>query len=501
MIRHNYLRIFFLFMLSITYSMNANIKEFRWAADAEGNAPFIFQDPANPNNTIGFEKDIADALAKHLGLKAVHVQNQWDGLIPGLDRHDYDVAINGLEITPDREEKVNFSVPYYITYEQLVVRAKDYSLARLADLNGKAIGALKGSLAERILQEKNLYKVKSYEGEVVAFEDLKNGRLDAVLVDAPIALYYASWNKDLRLIGEPIGEVLYGVVSRISDSVLSNKINIAIQEMINNGELHTILARWNLWNTVIAQKFGDNKVLDIEPVHYNRFMEAQIGEKSFWSKFEKYIDVMPLFAKGALITLGLSIVSMIIAIFVGILIALMRVYGNPLISRCAVLYIEIIRGTPLLVQLFFIFYALPNIGVMLSPFLAGIIGLGLNYSAYEAENYRAGISSVPKGQMEAALALGMNRFQALRHIIMPQAFRIVIPPLTNDFISLLKDSSLVSVITMVELTKVYNQVAATYFDFLGMGIITAFFYLILGLPFVKIAKRAEKMLEREKIKI
>ena len=117
--------------------------------------------------------------------------------------------------------------------------------------------------------------------------------------------------------------------------------------------------------------------------------------------------------------------------------------------------------------------------------------LGLNYAAYEAENYRAGLMAVPKGQMEAAISLGMTKTQALRHIILPQAVRIVIPPITNDFISLLKDSSLVSVIAMVELTKTYNQLAATYYDFFGTGLLVAGIYLLIGLPFVKLAKWAE----------
>lgn len=146
----------------------------------------------------------------------------------------------------------------------------------------------------------------------------------------------------------------------------------------------------------------------------------------------------------------------------------------------------------MLIQLFFIFYGLPNVGIKLSPFMAGVIGLGMNYAAYEAENYRAGLLAVPRGQMEAALALSMTRWQALRHVVVPQAFRVVIPPVTNDFISLLKDSSLVSIITMVDLTKAYGQIAATYYDYFGTGIMVAIIYLLLGLPFVRLSKWAER---------
>ena len=123
--------------------------------------------------------------------------------------------------------------------------------------------------------------------------------------------------------------------------------------------------------------------------------------------------------------------------------------------------------------------------------VAAVVGLALNYSAYEAENYRAGIQSIPKTQMEAAMALGMTQIQALRYVIIPQAVRLVIPPVTNDFIALLKDSSLVSVITMVELTKAYSQLASIHYDYLGIGLLAAAMYFLVGLPFVRLARLAE----------
>jgi polar amino acid transport system substrate-binding protein len=164
-----------------------------------------------------------------------------------------------------------------------------------------------------------------------------------------------------------------------------------------------------------------------------------------------------------------------------------------------VAFIEVIRGTPLLIQLFMIFYGLPTLGIRLSPLWAAMIGLGINYAAYEAENYRAGIQSIPRGQLDAALALGLTRIQTIRKIILPQAVRLVIPPVTNDFIALLKDSSLVSVITMVELTKVYGQLASTYYDYIGIGLITAAIYFLLGLPIARLSRVLEARLAYMKI--
>jgi polar amino acid transport system substrate-binding protein len=168
-------------------------------------------------------------------------------------------------------------------------------------------------------------------------------------------------------------------------------------------------------------------------------------------------------------------------------------------SSLAALYVEAIRGTPLLVQLLFIYYALPQLaGIKLTPVVAAVAGLALNYAAYEAENYRAGILSIPRSQMEAALALGMTRWQALRHVIIPQALRLVIPPVTNDFISLIKDSSIVSVIAMVELTREYQRLAGIDFDYIGLGLLVAVMYFLIGLPFVRLARFAENYFSLDK---
>ena len=468
-----------------------NKRTLRWAADAEGNAPYIIPDPRVPTNQIGFEVDIANAIAEELQQQAVFVQNQWDGLIPGLFRNDYDIAMNGIEITDDRKKEVNFSIPYYVTYEQLVVLRHENEINSLADLVGRKAGALKNSLAERILIAKGGINVLSYEGELSAFEDMKNGRIDAVLVDYPISLYYASWNKEYKLVGQPIGEISYGIAIKKSDTVLLNYINIAIEKITKNGKLREILEQWNLWTYMMEVYTKDHSLSNIPHKKFKQFLESQRSTNDFSILMNRYISFLPSLGNAALVTVGLSIVAMLLAILWGLVVALTRVYAPPFISKLAVWYIEIVRGTPLLIQLFLIFYALPGIGIKLSPFIAAVIGLGLNYAAYEAENYRAGLFSVPRGQMEAAISLGMTRMQAIRHIILPQAVRLVIPPVTNDFISLLKDSSLVSVITMVELTKVYNQIAYTYYDFLGPGIIVAIIYLLLGLPFVRLARWAE----------
>ncbi len=463
-----------------------------WGADADGGAPYEFQDPQDPTKLVGFEVDLAQALGRILGRPMKFVQNQWDGLIPGLERGNYDMVISGLEITSDRARVILFSRPYYVTYEQLTVRAEESAILSLDDCLGRPVGTLKGSLAERILEEREGMQVVSYDGQINAYEDLLNGRVDAVLMDHIIALYNVATLPGIKMTGPPVGRLEYGIGLRREDTGLRDQVNRAISQVIASGELRTILQDWNLWTPMCAEYFGDHSPEIVPPASFERYIESRTRSISLWERAKTYAGYLPLLARGAVVTLELSLLSMLLAVWLGLMLALARLYAPRLLRWLAVGYIEAIRGTPLLIQLFLIFYGLPHIGIRLSPMLAAILGLGLNYSAYEAENYRAGIQSIPRTQMEAALALGMTRMQSLRHVIVPQAMRLVIPPVTNDFIALLKDSSLVSVITMVELTKAYSQLASIHYDYLGIGLLAAAMYFLIGLPFVRLARLAER---------
>jgi polar amino acid transport system substrate-binding protein len=202
--------------------------------------------------------------------------------------------------------------------------------------------------------------------------------------------------------------------------------------------------------------------------------------------------MLPMFAVGAALTLAVSLCAMALAILLGVCLALGRRFGRGPLRWACVAYIEFFRGTPLLVQLTIVYFGLPELGLKLHPFVAGVVALGLNYAAAEAENYRAGLESVPVGQQEASSVLGLSTWQTLRLVIGPQALRISIPPMTNDFIALLKDSSLVSIVTLTELTKTYVNLANSTRDHLGLGLVVAAFYLLIGLPFARLARSAEE---------
>jgi polar amino acid transport system substrate-binding protein len=465
-----------------------------WAGDAEGGAPYQFPDPNDPSKIIGFEVDIAEALAQRMGRTAKFTQNQWDSLVPGLGRNEYDMVIAGLEVTPERLTQINFSTPYYISTLSLTVRLDESRIRKPEDLPGHHVGTLKATLAERYLNEMGGVDVPTYDNQLHPYVDLLLGRLDAVLLDTPITLYYAysprMRNVELTSVKFPIA-----IGIRKADTALLADVNVALEAMKKDGTLKAIYQRWGMYNSSTADYLGDkDPVTNPNPVRYEEYLRAVQTQRTFKERLEQYVSFLPLLLRGAAMTVALSIAAMALAVSLGLLLAVARAFGSRIVVWPVIAFIEIIRGTPLLIQLFIIFYGLPTIGIRLSPFWAAVLGLGVNYSAYEAENYRAGIQSIPKGHHDAALSLGLTRAQTIRKIVLPQAVRLVIPPVTNDFIALLKDSSLVSVITMVELTKVYNELASTYFDYIGLGLLAASIYFIMGLPIARLSRYMEARL-------
>lgn len=456
----------------------------KWGADAEGGAPYVFPDPQQPEHLIGFEVEIADALAKKLGVHAQMVQNQWDALVPALQRGNFDIVLNGLEITDEHRQQIAMSIPYYVYTQQIITRKGNDSLTNLASLKGKAVGTLSGTVAQRLLEQAGGVDVRVYPGQVEPFRDLNNGRIDAVMLDLPIAVYYLTKEPNLKRSGEPFAPGYYGIGIRKEDQSLLLALNKAITELQADGTLEKIYRKWDLWDK------NQYLIADYKP-------KQVAGQKPF-SSWRNWRTYLPLLLKSAVVTIEISVLAMGLAIVLGLALALIRLYGIGPLRWITVAYIEVIRGTPLLIQLYLIYYGLPSFGIFLNAFVAAVLGLGLNYAAYEAENYRAGIQAIPRGQMEAALSLGMGRWLALRTIIIPQAVRIVIPPVTNDFIALFKDSSLVSVITMVELTKQYGLLAMTTYDFIGLGLMTAAIYFALSYPVSLLARHLERKLHHDR---
>src|SRR5262249_14206234 len=231
-------------------------QELVWAADAEGGGPYTFPDPRDPSRIIGFEVDLANALASRMGQRSRFVQNQWDGLVPGLERGEYDVVINGLEITAERAEKINFSIPYFYSTLTLTRRIDDDRVQRAEDLRGLKVGVLKVTFAERYVQSLGNVTIRSYDGQVQPFIDLALGRLDAVVMDTPIALYYAA-GPQVKNIELPEARMTFGIGIRKNDTALLQRINESLRSMQRDGTLRKIYTDWGIYNAATAQAFGD----------------------------------------------------------------------------------------------------------------------------------------------------------------------------------------------------------------------------------------------------
>ncbi len=453
----------------------------RWGGDLQGGEPYVSEDPRQPGRLVGFEVDLAAALARELGVRAEFRQNDWSALVPSLERGTFDVILNGLEVTPARTGRVRFTRPYYIFAERLTARRGDASVhADLDTLQGRRVGTLSNSFAFELLRGRA--EVVSYEGVEEPYIDLARGRTDAVLLDDIISERYGQVHADLAVVGD-LAEGYYSIGVRQDEPDVQTAVDSALARLIASGELEQILRRGGVWNDrqrrLTRWSPADQRAMLGRPEH-----RVTMG----WHH-------VVLFLKGAVITLFLSTLAMALAIPLGILLALARLYGPAPAKAVATAYVELYRGTPVLLQLYVLYYGLAGV-VRLNAVSAAILGLGMNYAAYEAEVYRAGIQAVPRGQTEAALALGMPLPLALRRVVLPQAFRLALPSVTNDFIALLKDSSLVSVITVVELTKQMTITAIDTRSWVLPGILCAAMYFFMSYPLSQVAQRMEARLAR-----
>jgi polar amino acid transport system substrate-binding protein len=312
-----------------------------------------------------------------------------------------------------------------------------------------------------------------YDGQVEPYNDLEINRLDAVLLDVPVAVYWARPKATLRFAGEPIARGTYAIAFSKNSEALATRFDGAIERLAARGDLKRIYEKWGIWN---EDQHGLAAANDVAADSARAWTPARY---------------LPLLLRGALTTIQIACVSMALAILLGLPIAMARLWGPRPAQWLAIAYVEFFRGIPVLLLIFFLYYGLPTVGVKLNAMSAAILGFGLNYAAYEAEIYRSGIASIPVGQWEAAASLGMGRRLTFRRIILPQTIRVVLPPMTNDFVALFKDTSLVSVIAVVELTKQYQILAKSSLKYAEIGLVTAALYLLISVPLGVLSRHLE----------
>ena len=492
-----------------------------WGADQEGGGPFVYPNPDDPTQLIGFEVELAELIAEHLGVKAEFSQGQWDKLPDLLDRGDIDLVLNGYEWTADRAKRYGVSVPYYIYELQLLGRTVDDSLTSWDDLlkpiNGRKrkVSVLGGSAAQDYVERLGggNIDIALFEGATDAMEatELRLSGIDANVQDLPIWLFYAKGFPQLRPIGAPVGRGYYVAMTRKTDQDLLRVVNEILLKALQDGRLHRIFAKYGIWNETQMMRGLETDesggfIGSSSPSADGSDADASTASYQPSGGWTVIRQRGGLLVKSAGMTVLLSITAMPVAVFIGLLIALARLYGPWYLGKPAAVYVEIVRGTPLVLQLYLIYFLVPKLLDIIFPgmeltinaFAAAVMGLAINYSAYEAEIYRGGIQSIPRGQMEAAISLGMSRSLALRRIIIPQATRLVLPPMTNDFIALFKDTAVCSVITVVELSKQYYIQARSAGAIVELGLLTALLYLAMSYPLSVVSNRLEKNLNQDR---
>jgi polar amino acid transport system substrate-binding protein len=459
----------------------------RWGGDSEGGAPFVEADPANPAVLRGFDVEVAALIAEGLGRTPQFVQVAWASIDASVRRGDFDIGMSGVEDTPARRTQLVVTIPYFQFGEVLTVRRADRGKYRsLADLGGRRVGTLGGTQAYELLLDaarSHAVVAVSYDDDVHPYTDLANGRLDAVLLDNIIAA--RAERRTAGLFTEPsaVAAGRYVVVLAPGQEALRDLIDAILLAAMRDGRLERIYRTWEIWD--------DSQAAFLRAAG-TRAPSTGGGETAEpTGPLAATLRYLPAVLRAAVISIVLSCLSMALAVFVGVLVASGRLYGNRWLRLLLTAYVEVTRGTPVLLQLFVIYYGMSSV-IRLPAFVAAWIGLGLNYAAYESEIYRSALLAVPVGQLEAARTLGLTESQILRLIRGPQAFRLALAPMTNDFVALLKDSSLVSVITVIELTKQTQIFAANIGSWVVPGALCAALYLAMSLPLSRLARRLEK---------
>lgn len=423
----------------------------------------------------GFDIDLMEAVAREMGVRARFVNASFDGIFPALQNGSFDAVISSVTITDERKASMLFTDPYYDSGQLIAVREETQGITAPDDLGGKTAGVQINTTAQYDLEKRAGVTVNKYNTIDLALLDLQNKRIDAVVGDAPVLKFmiFKSF-RGLKTVGRRFTDEKFGIAVGAGNEDLVREMNAALKRVRESGEYDRIHEKW----------FGEAA---------ERAQEAEAARavpKVFDMELAK--RTLPLFLRGVWWTAQLAFLSLLFGLPIGLLLALARVQSSKLLRAPAAVYVEVMRGTPLLVQILFIYFVLPSFGVSIPAFWSGIIALTLNSAAYIAEIFRAGILSIDAGQMEAARALGMSHAQAMRRIILPQTFRRVVPPLTNEAIALLKDSSLVSVIGLTELARTGQELASRNAAPLTIWPMVAIFYLLLTFPLTRIAEYLER---------
>lgn len=461
---------------SISYN---NVKTLRIGTDKTF-PPFEFQ--SKNGELQGFSVDLMKAIAVAANFQIDFQSLPFDGIIPALQAQTIDAAISSITITEERAKTVAFSRPYFKAGLAIAIRTDNQEINSFDSLKNKKIAVQIGTTGAQKAKTVPGAQVSSFDSTPLALQELVNGNVDAVINDAPVTLYAINTGnlQGIKIIQQLLTEEFYGIATAKNSSYLS-LINAGLQQVLDNGTYQQIYQKWFKSPPPILPATTP-------------FAEQETASLNSWNLIKQSL---PNLFKGVFVTLQLASLSVFMGLIVGSLIGIIRLSHIKPLQWIARAYIDFFRGTPLLVQIFMVYFGLPaffqELGFTwsLNRLLAGVIALTLNSAAYIAEIVRAGIQSIEKGQTEAARSLGLNSFQTMQYVIFPQAFRRMIPPLGNEFISLLKDTSLVAVIGFEELFRKGQLIVSENYRAFEIYGAVAVIYLCLTLIFSQAFSRLE----------
>ena len=451
-------------------SVNPSVAKTLRVATEPAFPPFEFQQ--NGGELQGFSIDLMKAIATAANFQVDFQSLPFDGIIPALQAKTVDVAISSITITQERSKTVDFSRPYFKAGLAIAIRTDNQEINSFESLQNKKIAVQIGTTGAETAKTVPGAQVSSFDSAPLALQELLNGNVDAVINDAPVTLYAINTGnlQGIKVIQQLLTEEFYGIATAKKSPYLS-LINQGLTKVLENGTYPKIYQKW----------FKSTPPVLPEKTLFANQNAATVNSLGL------ILQSLPNLLTGVLVTLQLAIISVFFGLIGGSFIGIIRLSAIKPVQWLARTYIDFFRGTPLLVQIFMIYFGIPalwqelDFTLSLNRLVAGVMALSLNSAAYIAEIVRAGIQSIEIGQTEAAKSLGLNSVQTMRHVIFPQAFRRMIPPLGNEFISLLKDTSLVAVIGFEELFRKGQLIVAENYRAFEIYAAVAVIYLCLTL--------------------
>lgn len=433
-------------------------------------APFEYVD--EDGEMVGIDMDLLAAIAEDQGFDYEIRALGFNAALQALEGNQVDGVIAGMGITEERQEIFDFSDPYFSSGSQFAV-AEGSEIESFEDLEGLSVAVKTGTTGYDVaesLSEEYGFSLNTFDDSVNMYEDLMVGNSQAVVEDFPVMLYAASTGRvDLKLIEEQEAVSDFGFAVNKGE-------NRELLQMFNDG-LTNIRASGE-YDEIIANYLGD---------------EALAEQSEAGNIFTQFLDNSSPLLRGLWTTLWITLVSFFIALIFGVIVGLMRTSDIAILTILAKIYIDIMRGVPLIVLSFFIYFGIPQMtGLQFGAAVAGIVTLSLNATAYIAEIIRGGIQAVDVGQVEAGRSLGLTNGITLRKIVLPQATKIALPSLINQFVITLKDTSILSVIGLVELTQTGKIIIARNYQSGNMWLIVGIMYVVLIKVLTMISNRLEE---------